>query len=145
MKRKPLARIEKSILDISGKRALVTGASAGLGQHFAEVLAAHGAHVTLAARRVSALETICRSIIARGGSACMAHLDVTDEASIAALFSTNEPFDIVINNAGINQPKRALEMSGKDWDDVMNTNLRGVFLVARDAARILKASGKAAP
>ncbi|MBP0616057.1 SDR family NAD(P)-dependent oxidoreductase [Jiella mangrovi] len=127
---------------LSGRRALITGASSGLGRHFAHVLAGAGAEVTLAARRANALEAACAEIDKAGGEAQAAPLDVTDEASVVALFAERGPFDIVINNAGISAPSKALDMSVGDFDKVTDVNLRGVFLVAREAARSLVAANK---
>ena len=127
---------------LGGRRALVTGASSGLGRHFAQTLALAGAEVTLAARRVEVLEQACAEIRSAGGTADSASLDVTEEASIVALFAQNGPFDIVINNAGISAAAKALDLSADDWDRVIAVNLRGVFLVAREAARSLVAADK---
>ncbi len=130
---KPLAAF-----DLTGKSALITGASGGLGLHFAQVLSACGASVTLAARRVEALEAGCARIRADGGTAEAVALDVGDAESIAALFKGHGPFDIVVNNAGVGGAKRAMDMSEEDWDSVLDINLKGCFLVARDAARAMR-------
>lgn len=126
--------------DLSGKRALVTGASGGLGLHFAETLAANGAEVTLAARRVEALEAGRAAIEQAGGKAETAALDVSRAASIDAFFAGRPAYDIVVNNAGVGNPQRALEMSESEWDAILDVNLKGAFLVARDAARAMKAA-----
>jgi len=128
--------------DIKGKSVLVTGASSGLGRHFAELLARHGAQVTLAARRTEALADACKAIEAAGGSARALRLDVADEGSIAALFADGATFDIVVNNAGVSNAKRALDMSADEWDGVLDVNLRGPFLIARAAANALRKAGK---
>ena len=125
---------------LTGKTALVTGASSGLGRHFATVLADAGAEVILAARRADRLEQACAEIAADGGKARGVSLDVTDDASIAAFFQANAP-DIVINNAGIGTPGKAISYPTEDWDAVIATNLRGPFLVAQHAARKM-AEGK---
>jgi NAD(P)-dependent dehydrogenase (short-subunit alcohol dehydrogenase family) len=129
-------------LTLKGKSVLVTGASSGLGQHFAALLASYGAVVTLAARRVEALEAGRKAIEAAGGKADVVRLDVTDDASIAALFADGNVFDIVVNNAGVSNPKRAIEMSADDWDGVVDVNLRGPFLIARAAAEAMQKAGK---
>lgn len=134
---KPLAAF-----DLSGKTALVTGASGGLGLHFARTLAACGASVTLAARRVEALEQGCAQIRAEGGTADSAALDVGSAESIAGFFEGRTPYDIVVNNAGVGGAKRAMEMSEEDWDGVLDVNLKGCFLVARDAARAMREAGR---
>lgn len=128
---------------INGKIALVTGASSGLGRHFSKVLAARGAEVILAARRREALEESCARIVREGGRARAVPLDVTDADSVAAAFAQmeNAP-DIIINNAGVADSAPALEMSAGMWDRVMDTNLRGAFLVAQAAASAMRAAGK---
>ena len=128
--------------DIKGRSALVTGASSGLGRHFAQLLARHGASVTLAARRVEALQDACEAIAADGGQAKAVRLDVADEGSIKEMFAGGDTFDIVVNNAGISNAMRALDMSAADWDSVLDVNLRAPFLVAREAAQALRKAGK---
>ena len=123
--------------DIAGKTALVTGASGGLGLHFANVLAQHGANVLLAARRADALVKACAQIEADGGSAEPLLLDVADAQSVAAALDGRD-IDILINNAGISVAKPALDLSEADWNDVIDTNLKGSFLVAQAVARRMK-------
>lgn len=124
---------------------LITGASSGLGEHFARVLARHGHHVILAARRTEALTKLQAEIKGENGRADVVSMDVSDEASVQAAFSEIDAkghrLDIVINNAGISDDKLAIETTLSEWDRVMNTNLRGVFLVAQAAARQMKAVG----
>ena len=122
--------------DLHGKTAIVTGASSGLGLHFAHVLAARGAAVTLAARRVDALAEGCRSIVAAGGQATAWPLDVTDQASVDAAFA-GAAFDIVINNAGVGHDGPALTTTPADWARVIDTDLTGVFRVAQAAAQMM--------
>lgn len=126
---------------LASRRALVTGASSGLGAHFAHVLAAQGAHVVLAARRRDALESVAQSIRDGGGQASVVVLDQTDAASREALAADAGPIDILINNAGIVSEGSALEHSEADWDDVVNTNLKGQFFVAQAIARQMRARG----
>lgn len=132
--------------DIRGRNALVTGASGGLGQHFAETLAAHGARVALAARRVERLETVAAGIRSRGGEAVSVALDVRDpqrvpraideaEASLGAL-------TIVVNNSGVAVAKPALDQSEQDWQSVVDTNLTGAWRVAQAAARHMREHGE---
>lgn len=130
-------------ITFDGKTALITGASSGLGRHFANVLAARGATVLLAARRRAALDEACAQISAAGGKAQAITLDVGDEASINAAFAdfASAP-DIIINNAGISGEGPALGMDAAGFDRVMDTNLRGAFLVAKSAATALRAAGK---
>ncbi|PPD15693.1 MAG: 2-deoxy-D-gluconate 3-dehydrogenase [Methylobacterium sp.] len=129
------------ILSLAGKRALVTGASSGLGRHFAEVLARAGAIVTLAARREAMLEEAARAIRQAGGTVEIARLDVTDAASIAATLG-GRAFDIVINNAGVAHDGKALATSEADWSRVLDTNLTGVFRVAQASAARMVAEGR---
>jgi NAD(P)-dependent dehydrogenase (short-subunit alcohol dehydrogenase family) len=121
--------------------ALVTGGGSGLGRQFATVLAGAGARVALCGRREQPLEETAAMIESNGGSAVWATMDVTDEDSIAQAFDrvceqAGVP-DILINNAGVNRPQFATELSAADWDLVMDTNLRGCFLLARAFARRL--------
>lgn len=127
--------------DLKGKSALITGASGGLGLHFAELLASQGVAVTLAARRSEALNEACRSIVASGGQASAIQMDVTDSTSVAAALA-GLSFDILINNAGISGASRALDLDEAEWDRVLDTNLKGVFVVAQAVARGMKASGR---
>lgn len=120
------------------KCALVTGASSGLGEHFAKVLSREGYMVVLAARRTGALENLSSQIEASGGKAHSIELDVSAAASVKSLFARIEELgvglDVVINNAGISGTKPALDVSESDWDRVIDTNLKGTFLVAQGAA-----------
>jgi NAD(P)-dependent dehydrogenase (short-subunit alcohol dehydrogenase family) len=126
---------------LDGRTALVTGASSGLGQHFARVLHAAGASVVLAARRVDRIEAEAARLGERARAIAM---DVTDEASIAGAFerlaATEILCDIVVNNAGISGSNMLLQMETTEWDGVIDVNLRGPFLVAREAARRLVAA-----
>lgn len=128
---------------LDGKTALVTGASSGLGRHFAHILAAQGATVLLAARRRAALDEACAQIAAAGGKAQAITLDVADKTSIDAAFAgfVTAP-DIIINNAGISGEGPALGMDAASFDSVMDTNLRGAFLVAKAAAAAMRNAGK---
>lgn len=129
--------------DLSGKTALVTGASHGLGAGFARTLASAGARVALAARQTSKLETLKGEIEAAGGTAAAVSMDVTDPDSVRAAFDATEaalgPVDILVNNAGIAVTKPFLEMSVEDWDSVLDTNLKGCFLAGQEAARRMAA------
>ena len=128
--------------DLAGKSALVTGASSGLGLHFAGLLARHGVSVTLAARRRAAIEAGCAEITEQGGDARAATLDVTDAASIAATFAGRSPFDILISNAGVSRPGPAIELGEAEWDATLDVNLRGSFLVAKTAASAMLKAGR---
>ncbi len=126
-------------ITLDDKRALVTGASSGLGLHFARVLARSGAEVTLAARRVDRVEAEAEALCAEGFSAEARSLDVTDEASVRTLFEAGQAFDIVINNAGISGAgNSAVDTAQGDFEAVIDTNLTGVFAVAQAAARRMK-------
>ena len=131
------------MFDLQGRTAFVSGASAGLGRHFAATLAAHGAHVVVAARRVDVIEAFCAEIAGAGGSAEAVALDVADPASVAAAIGSFARCpDIIVNNAGVSDSKPALDIAADDWDRVLDTNLKGVFLVAQAAARRMKAEDK---
>ncbi len=121
-----------ALFSLHGQRALVTGASGGLGAHFARVLHAAGAHVTLAARR----EPTCAALAEElgDGRAEAVALDVTDAASVASGFAGRH-VDILVNNAGIAATRPFLEHTADEWDRVTTTNLRGCFLVGQAAAR----------
>jgi NAD(P)-dependent dehydrogenase (short-subunit alcohol dehydrogenase family) len=125
--------------DLTGKVALVTGASSGLGAHFARTLAAAGASVAIAARRADRLASLQAELQKAGTKAAAVELDVQSADSVAAAFDAAErelgPIDIVVNNAGISIVRPALEMPVEDWDAVVNTNLRGAWLVAQTAGK----------
>ena len=121
--------------DLGGKVALVTGASSGLGAHFARCLGEAGASVVLAGRRADRLQSLQAELEKNGIAARAVDLDVQSGDSVAAALDAAGPLDIVVNNAGISIVKPALEMPEKDWDDVVDTNLRGAWLVAQGAAR----------
>lgn len=124
-------------MKLQGKTALVTGASSGLGTHFAKVLASQGAEVTCAARRVDRLEALVAEI---GGGARAVAMDVTDAESVKAAFE--RPYDVVINNAGVTYDGPALQTAEDDWNWVINTDLTGVFRVAQAAGQALVDGGK---
>ncbi len=127
------------MFDLSGRTALVTGASSGLGRHFAALLARHGASVVIAARRVDALEALRDEIAGSGGSARVLALDVADgDAVHSAIGGLGAAPDILINNAGLSGEGAALELSEEGWDRVLDTNLKGAFLVAQAVARGLR-------
>lgn len=128
--------------NLCGKRALVTGASSGLGAHCAKVLALAGAAVILAARRMSALEQVMAQINAQGGRAHSVTLDVTDRKSVIAAVAEAWPLDILVNNAGVTNTKPVLEQTEADWDLILDTNLKGSWLVATEVARAMKENGE---
>lgn len=132
--------------DLSGRIALVTGASSGLGRHFAGVLSAAGASVVLAARRTDALHSLAEQLGGQGRAALAVTMDVTSGESVAAAMSTIQEHmgipDIVINNAGISGEGFLLRLSEADWDAVIDTNLKGAFLVSQLAAQAMSKTGK---
>ena len=123
---------------LAGKKALVTGASRGLGKHFALVLAGAGADVALLARDKAALGKAVAEISGTGRRAVAVTGDVTDGASVCAAVGAAEsalgPLDILVNNAGIAVSKPVLEHSEEDWDRVLDTNLKGAWLMTREVA-----------
>jgi len=124
---------------LSGRNALVTGASRGLGRTFANALARAGADLAVTSRDVAALNDTCAEIEALGRRAIPVALDVRDYASITRAIEQAHGalggIDILVNNAGCNVRKRALEVTWEDWNLVLDTNLRGAFFVAQAAAR----------
>lgn len=132
---------------LAGQVALVTGASGGLGAHFAEVLARSGAAVALTARRLDRVRTAADAIQSDGGRAIGLALDVADPSAIGPAFEAVEralgPVSVVINNAGVDAPGRAVDLAVEDWDRTFAVNVRGTFLVAQEAARRMIARGVA--
>lgn len=126
---------------LPGKTALVTGASSGLGAHFARLLAGQGVHVTAAARRLDRVTALCEGIAAEGGRAEALAMDVADPASVAAALK-DKSFDIVINNAGTTLSASALDHGADDIDRIIDTNLKGAFHVARITAAAMAARGE---
>jgi 3-oxoacyl-[acyl-carrier protein] reductase len=126
------------MLDLSGKIAVVTGASRGIGRAIAQTLAARGAHVVAAARAENAAETVAL-IEQSGGHAERATVDVTDDASVGALIaetvSRHGRIDILVNNAGIARDQLMLRMKRADWDEVIATNLTSAFTAVQVALK----------
>lgn len=127
--------------NLSGKTALVTGASSGLGAHFAKILAGAGAHVLLAARRRDALASLAEEIAVAGGTAAAITLDVSSAHSVGCNKDAFDQVDILVNNAGITRESLVLDMSEDDWDVVMDTNAKGLFLMTQAVAKAMKARG----
>jgi NAD(P)-dependent dehydrogenase (short-subunit alcohol dehydrogenase family) len=127
--------------DLAGQVALVTGASSGIGHHFAALLAAAGAKVALATRRVERLAELAREIEVAGGQSLPIACDVTrsDDAAAAVAAAENElgPLTLLVNNAGVVVSKPLFEHTEADWDHVIDTNLKGAWLMAREFAQHL--------
>ncbi len=134
------------IFDLTGKVALVTGASSGLGVRFAEVLAENGAAVAVVARRADRLAALKSRIETSGGRAVAIEADVCDGVAMRRAFDAAEQafgtVTILVNNAGVVQSGRAVELAEEDWRRVLATNLDAVFFWAQEAARRLLAAGK---
>lgn len=127
--------------DLNGQVAIVTGASGGLGSAFARMLAAHGAKVGLAARRVERLTSLADEIAAAGGRALPVRMDVTDADSIRSALDTVEgelgPVQILVNNSGVVARKPIFEHDEDDWDQVVDTNLKGAWILSLETSRRL--------
>lgn len=125
--------------EIHDRCALVTGASSGLGRHFARTLAAEGARVAVAARRMEQLIALQAEIDAGGGRALTVHLDVSARASVEACVARVEqafgPIDILVNNAGVTVTKPIDQQTETAWDEVMSTNVKGAWLLAQEVIR----------
>lgn len=137
-------------LDLSGRVALVTGASGGLGAQFAKTLSRVGAAVILASRRMDKLKDLRAYIEAEGGAAHVVELDVTDHDSIksAVAYAETEvgPIDILINNSGVSTTQRLQDVAEDDYDFIFNTNVKGAFFVAQEVGkRMLARSRGTAP
>lgn len=136
-------------IDLSGRVALVTGASGGLGERFASTLAGAGARVVLAARRTDRLQAVSERIVARGGQAHVVAMDVTDVASIEAAVTSAEaqagPVDVLVNNSGVSATHRVQSVTEAEYDHIMNTNTRGSFFVAQAVGRRMVARAQQQP
>ncbi len=125
----------ESIFRLDGKWVLVTGASGGLGAHFAELLAQAGASVILGARRTGQLEIAAEKVREAGREAQCVSLDVVSAQSVEVAFEQIPLPDVIVNNAGIHLPGTTHELAEEDWTRVMDTNVKGAWLVARAAIR----------
>jgi NAD(P)-dependent dehydrogenase (short-subunit alcohol dehydrogenase family) len=125
--------------DLTDRVALVTGASRGLGEHFARVLAGAGANLVITSRAVGSLAPLAAEIESLGRQVECLELDVREHESIqravAAAIRRYRRIDVLVNNAGCNIRKPATEVTWDDWNEIVNTNLRGAFFVAQAAAR----------
>ncbi|NUZ06264.1 SDR family oxidoreductase [Piscinibacter koreensis] len=136
-------------IDLSGRVALVTGASSGLGEQFARTLAKAGAGVAIAGRRIERLKTLRAEIEADGGDAHVVELDVTDPASIRAAVAHTETemgtIDILVNNSGVARTQKLIDVEPDDYDFIFDTNTRGAFFVAQEVGKrmLARAQGSA--
>ncbi len=133
-------------LDLSGRVALVTGASGGLGAQFAKTLSRAGAAVVLASRRMDKLKDLRAFIEAEGGAAHVVELDVTDHASIKSAVAHAETevgtIDILINNSGVSTTQRLQDVAEDDYDYIFNTNVKGAFFVAQEVGKRMLARAR---
>jgi NAD(P)-dependent dehydrogenase (short-subunit alcohol dehydrogenase family) len=131
--------------NMQNKVAMVTGASSGIGAHFAKILADRGAKVVLAARRAERLTDLVKAIESAGGEALAVNMDVTDSQSIVEAFECAQAafgtVTVVANNAGIADARSSLKTSEESWDRIINTNLKGAWVVANEAAKRMIAAG----
>ncbi|WP_447791988.1 SDR family NAD(P)-dependent oxidoreductase [Pseudomonas farris] len=135
-----------TIFSLAGKTVLVTGASSGLGEHFARLVAKAGARVVIAARRVERLQALATELQWHGAEILPVALDVTQRDSVESAFDAAQAafgcVDVVINNAGVGGAVRALDVSEEDWRAMLSTNLDGVWRVAQCAAQRLVKAGQ---
>ncbi len=133
-------------IDLSGRVAFITGASSGLGAQFAKTLAAAGAAVILASRRIDKLKDLRATIEGAGGDAHVVELDVTDQDSIKSAVAHAETevgsIDILVNNSGVSTTQRIQDVSQEDYDYIFNTNVRGAFFVAQEVGKRMLARAK---
>jgi NAD(P)-dependent dehydrogenase (short-subunit alcohol dehydrogenase family) len=137
--------MSNNLFDLTSKVAIVTGASRGLGQYFARALAGAGADLVITSRTLAALEPFAAELAALGRRVLPLELDVTDFDSIQAMTAAAQAafgkIDVLVNNAGCNIRKPALDVTWDDWNTILNTNLRGPFFVAQAVARQMISQG----
>ncbi|MCB2073522.1 MAG: SDR family oxidoreductase [Novosphingobium sp.] len=130
---------------LSGRTCLITGASSGLGAHFAHLAAREGARLVLGARRVDRLDALVSELTGSGHEALAVEMDVTDEASVIAAYDAAEArfgmVDTIIANAGVSSPGRSTDITADAIRGILETNVLGVLLTAREGARRLMAAG----
>ena len=135
-----------SLFDLTGRKALVTGGSRGIGQAIAEALASAGADVAITARDLGTLEDTVARIGALGRTALSRSLDVTDAGQcgtvIAEIAQAMNGLDILVNNAGYEEVRPSLEVDEALWDRIVSTNLKGAFFCAQAAARRMAEAGR---
>ena len=137
--------MSENLFDLTGQVAIVTGTSRGLGQYFARALARAGADLVITSRTRDSLASFEAEIKALGRRCVSLALDVRDQESIEKMAADAEAafgqIHILVNNAGMNIRKPALEVSWSDWNQILDTNLRGTFFVAQAVARRMIAKG----
>ena len=135
-----------SAFDLSGKVAIVTGASRGLGQTFARALARAGADLVITSRTIDSLKAFQQEVESMGRRALSLELDVRNEDSIRRMVgdaaAVYPRLDILVNNAGCNVRKRAVDVTWDDWNLILDTNLRGAFFVAQSVATVMIPNGR---
>jgi NAD(P)-dependent dehydrogenase (short-subunit alcohol dehydrogenase family) len=127
---------------LDGKRALVTGAGRGIGLAGAAALADAGAHVTLVARGRDEIEAAAKAIRDRAGKAVALPLDMNDLPAVAEAIGQKDPFDVLLNNAGMNRPMPFVDVTVADFDAIMSLNVRSAFFAAQAVARRLISAGR---
>jgi NAD(P)-dependent dehydrogenase (short-subunit alcohol dehydrogenase family) len=136
----------QELFTLKGKTALVTGASGGLGKHLARLLARAGARVVLAARRLEPLETLASEINADDGKAMAVSFDSASAESVSLGFAAAREWfdavDLLVNNSGVAATESLVDLEEKDWDSILDTNLKGAWLCSREFARALIAEKK---
>ena len=137
---------DRDLFSLRGTNALVTGASGGLGRHFAHVLSRAGANVVVSGRRAKPLEDLAGEIQGAAGTAIAVPFDTTDVQAVAGAFSFAQaalgPIDLLINNSGIATTASLLDLEERDWDSVLDTNLKGAWLCSREFSRALISGGR---
>jgi len=129
---------KENLFDLTGKVALITGASSGLGKHFAKTLSSYGAKTILAARRIERMESLQKELL---NESIVISLDVTSNESVNKLKeeiqNSTGQLDILVNNAGISDPVKFKDISEESWLSILDTNLNGAFRVAKMATDIM--------
>lgn len=135
----------KNLFDVSGKVVLITGAGSGLGEGYAQAFGESGAMVICAGRNKDRLEHTVRQITENGGAARAYTVDVTDldsiKALVAAVTADHGRIDVLVNNAGYENIQPFMEVTPQVYDDIMNVNMKGVFFVAQEVAKVMKEHG----
>ncbi|WP_022951125.1 SDR family NAD(P)-dependent oxidoreductase [Leucothrix mucor] len=127
---------------LDGRRAFVAGASSGIGLACAVALAEAGASVTLAARRVDALDELVDALLAQGYHAEAVALDITDLDAVRTTLAQRDAFDVLVNSAGLARHSAALDTTPANYDAVMDINVRAAYFLSTEVARGMKAAGK---